>query len=291
MTWPFAPTSRGVWTTRSRFWGNSLTGRSDLQPEYVCIWPYDQGGCGCDQCRPWGANGFLKCAENVAGLARKKLPGVRIILSTWMFDTNEWQGLKRAFSPKPDWVDVILTESAGFAREGITGMPTVGFPEISMEGMFPWGGFGANPQPQRFQAAWNAVKDKEAGGYPYSEGIFEDINKVIWAQLYWNSATPVADTLNEYIAYEYSPAVVDEVRKVIATLEQNHHFRSWPGEMAGAKLQHDWFPSLGVKPQADPGRGGGLCGGETRGRQDSRPGPATRGGGAFSICGHCWIAS
>ena len=76
---------------------------------------------------------------------------------------------------------------------------------------------------------------------------------MVWAQLYWSGATPVAETLNEYIAYEYSPAVVDEVRKVIATLEQNHHFRAWPGEMAGAKLQHDWFPSLGAKPQADPG--------------------------------------
>jgi hypothetical protein len=225
----------------------------DLDPEYVCIWPYDQGGCGCDQCRPWGANGFLKCAENVSGLARKKLPGVKIILSTWMFDANEWQGLKRAFSPKPQWADLILTESVGFAREGLAGMPTVGFPEISMAGMFPWGGFGASPQPQRFQAAWNAVKDREAGGYPYSEGIFEDINKVVWSQLYWSAVTPVAETLKEYIAYEYSPAVVDEVRKVIATLEQNHHFRWWPGELAGVKLQYDWFPSRGAKPQADPG--------------------------------------
>jgi hypothetical protein len=54
---------------------------------------------------------------------------------------------------------------------------------------------------RRFETAWNAVKDKEAGGYPYSEGIFEDINKVVWAQLYWNPARPVADTLKEYIAY------------------------------------------------------------------------------------------
>jgi hypothetical protein len=225
----------------------------DLQPEYVCIWPYDQGGCGCDKCRPWGANGFLKCAESISGLAHRKLPGVKIILSTWMFDTNEWQGLKKAFSPKPGWVDIILAESPGFAREGIAGMPTVGFPEISMEGIFPWGGFGANPQPRRFEAAWNAVKDKVSGGFPYSEGIFEDINKVIWAQLYWNPATPVADTLKEYVAYEYSPEVVDDARKVIATLELNQHYRWWPGELAGVKLQYDWFPSRGVKPQADPG--------------------------------------
>ena len=46
---------------------------------------------------------------------------------------------------------------------------------------------------------------------------------------------------------------MDEVGKVIATLEQNHHFRWWPGELEGVKLQYDWFPSRNAKPQADPG--------------------------------------
>ncbi len=225
----------------------------DVRPEYVCIWPYDQGSCGCEQCRPWGANGFLKCARSISGLAHQKLPGTKIILSTWLYDTNEWQGLKQAFSPKPDWVDLIMTESAAFAREGISGMPTVGFPEISMEGMFPWGGFGANPQPRHFQANWDKVQDREAGGYPYSEGIFEDINKAVWAQLYWSDSTPVAETLKEYAAYEYSPAVADEVCGIIATLEQNHHRRWWPGEFAGTSLEHSTFAKRGVKPQADPG--------------------------------------
>jgi hypothetical protein len=233
--------------------GELFTWARDLPPEFVCIWPYDQGGCGCDQCRPWGANGFLKCAAPIAGLVRKTLPETKVILSTWYFDTNEWQALKRTFSPKPGWSDVLLTESVPFAQEGLPGMPTVGFPEISMEGMFPWGGFGASPQPRRFQAAWNRVKNCEAGGIPYSEGIFEDINKVVWAQLYWDSTRPPDETLNEYIAYEYSPAVTEPVRAVITTLEQNHHFRWWPGELAGVRLQYDWFPSRGAKPQADPG--------------------------------------
>jgi hypothetical protein len=132
-----------------RILGELFDWARDLQPEYVCIWPYDQGGCGCDKCRPWGANGFLKCAENVAGLACGKLPGVRIILSTWMFDTDEWQGLKRVFSPKPDWVDIILTESVGFAREGIPGMPTVGFPKSAWKECSP----GAGSAPARSRNA------------------------------------------------------------------------------------------------------------------------------------------
>ncbi len=65
---------------------------ADLSPRYVWIWPYDQGGCGCPQCRPWGSNGFLKAAERVAALARRKLPGTEIILSTWFFNEGEWQG-------------------------------------------------------------------------------------------------------------------------------------------------------------------------------------------------------
>jgi hypothetical protein len=38
------------------------------------------------------------------------------------------------------------------------GLPVVGFPEISMYGTFPWGGFGATPLTERAQAHWNARK-------------------------------------------------------------------------------------------------------------------------------------
>ena len=38
----------------------------------------------------------MKVAEQVAALARQKLPGTKIILSTWFFDEAEWQGLEKA---------------------------------------------------------------------------------------------------------------------------------------------------------------------------------------------------
>ena len=31
--------------------------------DYACIFPYDQGGCTCHNCAPWGGNGYVKCAE------------------------------------------------------------------------------------------------------------------------------------------------------------------------------------------------------------------------------------
>jgi hypothetical protein len=223
---------------------------ADLQPRYVWIWPYDQGGCGCAQCRPWGNNGFLKAAEPVAALARKKLPGTKIILSTWFFDEGEWKGLAQAFAAKKPWADYILAE--GTTRPMPGKLPMVGFPEISMHETFPWGGFGATPLTGRAQSQWDAVKQHSSGGFPYSEGIYEDITKVVLSQLYWNDR-PAAQTLRDYVTFEYSPEAVDEILKVIATLEQNHHMRWWPGELEGVKLDLDWFPSRGAKPRADPG--------------------------------------
>ena len=63
------------------------------------------------------------------------------------------------------------------------GLPLLNFPDISMYGQNPWGGYGANPHPGRLQQRWDETKKKLSGGFPYSEGIYEDINKVICAQL------------------------------------------------------------------------------------------------------------
>jgi hypothetical protein len=233
-----------------RVLGQEFDWAADLDPRYVWIWPYDQGGCGCVQCRPWGSNGFLKAAEAVSRLARKKLPPAKIIVSTWFFDEGEWQGLTRAFAAGKTWADYVLAE--GTARPMPGKLPMVGFPEISMHETFPWGGFGATPLARRAQVQWNAVKHASSGGFPYSEGIYEDITKAVISQLYWNDL-PAEKAVAEYAAFEYAPDVAGDVIKVVATLEQNHHMRWWPGELTGVKLDLDWFPSRGAQPQADPG--------------------------------------
>lgn len=250
--------------------GQEFDWSADLAPRYVWIWPYDQGGCGCAQCRPWGANGFLKAAECVASLARNKLPGIRVILSTWFFDEVEWQGLDKAFSQRNPFADYILAE--GTTRRMPGNLPRVGFPEISMHETFPWGGFGATPLTQLAQSQWNASKEYLAGGFPYSEGIFEDITKAVISQFYWDDK-PAAETVREYAAFEFSPEVADEIAQVVATLEKNHHWRWWPGELEGVKLDLDWFPSRGAPPQADPGAGEAY---QTVQRLDARLSPQAR---------------
>jgi hypothetical protein len=193
------------------------------------LWPYDSGACGCEQCQPWGHGGYLRIAEPLAKLARHKFPGACVMLSTWFFNGAEWAGLARAFATRPDWVDFLMAEPAFLpgtansppAHPSPAGLPLVGFPEISMVGWPAWGGFGANPLPTRYEREWKEVKAQWQGGFPYSEGIFEDINKVLFASFYWKADTTAEEALREYIAFEYSPDVVDLVLPAIRMLEKN----------------------------------------------------------------------
>ena len=208
---------------------------ADIPLDCLEMFPYDQGGCACARCKPWGANGYLRIGEQVANLFKKRFPGGRVVLSTWLFDypyttTEEWEGLSRAFARRPGWVDIISADShQRFPQYPLThgvpgGLPLINFPEISMWNMNPWGGFGANPLPQRFQKLWNEVKDVASGGTPYLEGIYADINQVLYSRFYWAKDQFATDALKEYIAFEYSPDVVEDVLMAIAILEQNHGY-------------------------------------------------------------------
>jgi len=82
--------------------------------DFVTHWPYDEGGCACENCQPWGSNGYLKLSRDLTQVGRSYFPGLKSILSTWMFDTppeGEWQGLSEAMHQDPGWVDAILADS------------------------------------------------------------------------------------------------------------------------------------------------------------------------------------
>ena len=225
------PSKPGAPELLLRWVDEKLAAFSDLDLDYLWIWPYDQGGCTCGQCAPWGANGFLRMAEPIARRYRKAFPRGQVILSTWYFDHfihGEWAGLAKAFAQPPDWVDYLMADDYGDRfpdyplRHGAPGaLLMVGFPEISMYRCDPWGGYGANPLPAHLQSMWDQAKGHLAGGFPYSEGIYEDINKAICAQFYWRKSTPAADVVREYAAFEYSPEVVDDVLAAIDILEHN----------------------------------------------------------------------
>jgi hypothetical protein len=200
----------------------------DIGLDYLLSWPYDEGGCGCTNCWPWGSRGFPKLSRDLVRTARARFPGMKAILSTWCYDTppaEEWPGLTEFLKENKDWLDYIMADShTDFPRfpleQGVpAGLPLVNFPEISMYGRTPWGGYGANPFPDRLARLWNQTEGKLAGGMPYSEGIYEDMNKVVCLQLYWQKSRSTQDIVKEYLAYEYSSAVVNELWRAVQLLE------------------------------------------------------------------------
>lgn len=223
-------------------WRRLLEEFRDPGLDLVGYWPYDEGGCGCKGCWPWGARGYPKLCREVTRLVRELSPSAKIVVSTWTFDTppdGEWAGLRRSMEEHGAWADYVLADAhEDFPREpldrGVPGhLPLVNFPEISMWGQNPWGGYGANPLPRRLQRLWDQTGRKLAGGTPYSEGIYEDLNKAVVAQLYWNPARPASETVREYVASEFSPDVVPEVTEAIGILEDNH-----PRDRIGPSAEH-----------------------------------------------------
>ena len=229
-----------------KLYGRLFDEFKDIGLDYVGCWPYDEGGCGCTNCWPWGARGFPKLSRDVVLAARARFPSVKSVLSTWCYDTppaGEWLGLAKFLETDKSWLDYILADShTDFPRypldQGVPGgLPLVNFPEISMYGRTPWGGYGANPMPARLEHLWQETEGKLAGGGPYSEGVYEDMNEVICLQLYWQKSRTTEEIVKEYLAFEYSPDEVDELWEAVRLLEATWLQRGPESTRAFALLQ------------------------------------------------------
>lgn len=228
-----------------------------------CFWPYDEGGCACDQCWPWGARGYVEIVRRLAPRVRSAFPGVKLIVSTWCFENEddanpdgEWTGFSSALAKDQSWADYVMADGhddyfPGYVlRVGVPGgLPLLNFPEISMFGMAPWGGYGANPAPRHFENLWSRIRDRAAGGAPYSEGIYEDLNKAIYAQFYWDPKRSAEETIREYMSFEFSPAFATELAQVARTFEENHD-RAGIRETAVGAFARVERVEIGLSPQA-----------------------------------------
>jgi hypothetical protein len=216
----------------ANLYGRLFAEFADTGLDYLVLWPYDEGGCGCAECWPWGARGFPTLSWQITAAGRSRFPALKSVLSTWVYDTppaGEWAGLSEALAAQPKWLDFLLADShTDFPRypleQRVPGnLPLVNFPEISMWGRSPWGGYGANPLPRRLGQLWRQTQGKLAGGMPYSEGVYEDLNKAICYQLYWRKDRSPESIVREYLAFEYSPGAVDDLWKAVCLLED-----TWP---------------------------------------------------------------
>ena len=212
-------------------WRAKLEQFVDIGLDFIHTWPYDEGGCCCPDCWPWGARGYGDISNAFHEEAVKYYPNAKFILSTWCFDTlgeknGEYEGLYARLKTDLSWVDYLMVDShdryPSYVLTHELIKPIVNFPEISMWGLYPWGGFGANPLPRRFQQIWDSSRGVLSGGMPYSEGIYEDIHKILFAGFYWEPERNWREILAEYVSYEYSADVIPQVLEMMECIEYNH---------------------------------------------------------------------
>lgn len=214
---------------------------AETKPDFYYVNGYDQGGCTCEKCSPWGIRGNIKAFEAILPLIYEYSPEASVIFSTWGFDSfidGEWDGLYEAFdkmdSLMRDKISYIMTQTPlckKITEENKTpgNKPLIGFPEVSMRGSVPWGGFGFNGYPETVGATFDMFASHHMGQFQYSEGIFADANEVVNLCLYSGLYQTAEEAVRAYLRYEISAEHEDELYGLIEILDETlARYRSDP---------------------------------------------------------------
>ena len=213
----------------------------DVDFGMIHFWSYDQGGCGCASCSPYGSHGMFLWGDRMAPIIHRMWPNCQIIWATWLYDwvgapQGEWDGLYRRIQEgKANYIKIIMADShETFPEYPLThpfpnGVKLFTFPEISMWGRSPWGGFGATPLPQRFAELWGETGGVATGGMLYSEGIYEDFNKVLYANFFATGNNDTQVTIQEYFNYDLGlpQSAYGDWLRFLELLQKNHAGLLW----------------------------------------------------------------
>ena len=79
----------------------------------------------------------------------------------------------------------------------------------------------SNPRPVGFSHIIRAYMPGSSGVLTYSDGIHDDVNKVIWSALAWDPEADVREVLVDYSRLFFGPEVAERAADGILALEQN----------------------------------------------------------------------
>lgn len=99
-----------------------------------------------------------------------------------------------------------------------------------------------NPRPVEYAAIHNRYAALSDGFISYSDGVHDDVNKIVWSALGWDSSRDARDIVIEYCRVFFSPAVAEEAADAILALERN-----WRGSLAangGVEATLRWWQDL-----------------------------------------------
>ncbi len=200
----------------------------DVGVRYISFGPYDQGGCTCPDCSPWGNVGYMKLIPAYKALVKEVMPEAELIVDTWKFDEfidGEWEHFSTAVHTEM-FDDVPYV--GGYFPQGIVPeclhktnvfdtVKFLEFSEISMYSCKPWGGFGASVLTKYMKNNNDKCSRLFKGGFCYSEGIYEDANKFIQLASYTGLYKNAFDALRAYVRTEFCCADEELYQAVVKT--------------------------------------------------------------------------
>lgn len=180
---------------------------------------------------------FLK---DLSVLLAKSHPKAKVWLSLQGFRGDQAEYVYRYLDrEQPDWFGGIVCGPssppiAQTRKRLASRYPIRHYPDIThnvrAQYPIPWwdpalaftlGREAINPRPLQFAEIHNALAPFTVGFLSYSDGVHDDVNKVVWNELAWDPETPVREILIEYARFFFGPEVAEPAADGILALEKN----------------------------------------------------------------------
>lgn len=155
-----------------------------------------------------------------AAILRRYHPGAEVWVSGQGFDQATYEEFYALLAEKPAWLTGVFfgpqsRDPMPVQRARIPAIyPIQFYPDIghALHAQFPvpnWdlafalleGREPINPRPQDETAIFRHLSPLTNGFVTYSEGVNDDVNKVLWTRLGWDPDTAPQDTLRDYARY------------------------------------------------------------------------------------------
>jgi len=186
---PSKPEGRKVILENFRRWFDDLAD-AGVHLNVLTAFAYDYGGCDCEQCRPWIVT-FARLFREIHAIAQKRHPGIEPWVCSWWWTSeehaqfNEW-----AAAEAPGWIKGMTMHIAYDNTTPLNvpvpdGCKKLAFVHIGYNdktGKQKYGSRGAVIAPQRISETLRQLRRSGFEGFQaYSEGVFDDLNKMLLA--------------------------------------------------------------------------------------------------------------
>ncbi len=200
----------------------------------------DPAGCSCDQCKPW-VRTMLPLCEQIAGLLHQSHPKAQMWLSNQGFRGEDNREFYRYLQEKrPKWLAGLV--AGPWAEETIADMrahapasyPIRLYPDIChcVRCQYPakeWdqayaSTLGREPaiyRPTEHAHIATMYQPLSCGAITYSDGVTDDLNKVVWSARLWDPKASVDSVLTDYGRVYFGEGIGAEVARGLRGLERD----------------------------------------------------------------------